>query len=102
MSNLKLGLDLAKKINKIKVSYQTRSTHISLMLMMMSRNTIEDLLTCRDKDNLSHIYITYIISFTAVNNLRVMISFNLKMKNLSFKKTNLPNGIQQFSGGARS
>lgn len=54
------------------------------------------------KGNLLHRCIAYIISFTALNNLRVTITTNLKMKNWTFRKTNLLNSIQQFSGGAGS
>lgn len=52
--------------------------------------------------DLLHMCITYIVSFTALNSLGVMITPNLKMKNLRFRETKLTKAIQQFSGGVKS
>ena len=91
------------KMSKIKVPCQTRPPHISSMpRRMMTENLLSMYYLVDTKDSLSDLCITYIIVFTPVNNLRVMITLSLKMKILRIRKTNLSKGVQQPSVETRS
>lgn len=68
----------------------------------MTENLLSMYYLVDTKDSLSDLCITYIIVFTPVNNLRVMITLSLKMKILRIRKTNLSKGVQQPSVETRS